>query len=505
MTLHPGTVDPARTAAIFGDSRLSYGALDSQSRALAATLFARGLAGGDTVALLIGNRAEFLVAAWAAQRSGLYYLPLPTRSTTPELAYLLADSGARALIIDPAFAAAAYAALTDLAAPPIILGLIDWDTGAPEPATVEGGDMCYTSGSTGRPKGVRRALSGAPLGSDGRRVDRARALFGLGVDSIFLSPAPLYHAAPLRFAMNLLRTGGTVVGMPRFDAAEALRLIAAERVTHSQWVPTMFGRLLALDHRDRTLPDLSSHRVAVHAGAPCPPAVKRAMIDWWGPILHEYYSGTESIGFTHATAAEWLARPGTVGRAYGSTVHILDDAGRAVATGDTGRVFFAGSGGLRYHGDAAKTAAAHDGVGRATMGDLGYLDGDGYLFLTGRAGFTIITGGVNVYPAEIEAVLVSHPAVGDVAVFGVPDGDLGEAVRAVVEPATGHVGDAALAADLLAWARTQLAGPKLPRRIAFANLPRTATGKLARAEVRDAYLAGHDCGFAATVASARPA
>ncbi len=491
MNWDPGTTadrTPDRPAAIIGEARLSYGMLEADSAAIAAMLYARGLVHGDTIAILVGNRPEFFTIAWAAQRSGLYYVAIPPRLTAPEIGYILQDSGARALFVDPAYATLADAASYGMALQRFGITAPDGDF-APAPA-IEGADMLYTSGTTGRPKGVRRPLTGQPLGSDGRRVARAQSLFGLGHDSVFLSPAPLYHAAPLRFTMNLLRTGGTVIGMPRFDAATSLELIARHGVTHSQWVPTMFTRLLALDPSVRVAHDLSSHRVAIHAGGPCAVMIKRQMIDWWGPILQEYYSGTESIGFTHVTSTEWLARPGTVGRPYGAAIHILDDAGIALPPGATGAVYFEGHNDLSYHNDPVKTAAAHDASGRATMGDIGHVDSDGYLFITDRKAFTIISGGVNVYPTEVEDALTVHPLVADVAVFGIPDFELGEQVFAVVQLNDGVGGDADLALALHEFASARLARFKLPRRIAFAPVGRSETGKVPKAQLREYYRDG---------------
>jgi long-chain acyl-CoA synthetase len=481
MTLHPGTIaarTPDRLAVVIGDAVLSYGNLDTQSRVIAAKLHAMGLRQGDVLAMLIGNRPEFFIFAWAAQRSGLYYLPIPTRSRADEIDYLLRDSGARILAVDPEYTN--VVAGLDIAT----IGIDATPNDLPEPAAIEGADMLYTSGSTGRPKGVRRPITGALLGSEVRRVDRHRELFGLDHDSVFFSPAPLYHAAPLRFTMTALRVGATVIGASRFDAREALAAIAKHKVTHSQWVPTMFSRMLALPEAERGAHDLSSHQIAIHSAAPCSAEVKRAMIDWWGPILHECYAGTESVGFTHATSAEWLARPGTVGRAYGATIHILDDNGNDVAPGTIGSVHFATAAALVYHNDPDKTAAAHDGQGRATIGDIGYVDADGYLFLTDRRAFTIISGGVNIYPAEVEAAFVGHPDIFDIAVFGVPDNDLGEVVFALVELAPEVAADRATAARLEAYARSRLASIKLPRQIAFASVGRTETGKIQKAQLR---------------------
>lgn len=491
MTLHPGSIAaqfPDRPAVIFKDRQLSYGALDAYSHATAAMLHSNGLMQGDVIAMLIGNCPEFFTIAWAAQRSGLYYLPIPTQLTANEIAYILKDSGAKALFVDPDHLSLAHKAAAGLDLE--IYGAHPPDGHYPEPPAIEGGDMLYTSGTTGKPKGVRYPLSGKPLGSDGKRTERAKVLFDLDGDSVFLSPAPLYHAAPLRFTMNLLRVGATIIGMHKFDAAGALSLIETHRVTHSQWVPTMFNRLLMLPKSERTQHDLSSHRVAIHAGAPCVPDLKRQMIDWWGPILHEYYSGTESVGFTHVTSRQWLDRPGTVGIPYGCTIHILDDEGEVLPSGKIGAVYFEGKAGLAYHNDALKTAAVHDANGWATMGDIGYVDDDGYLFLTDRRAFTIISGGVNIYPSEIEAVLASHAAVYDTAVFGIRDADFGESVFALVELVSGQTGDAALAQQLADHAAASLARFKLPRRIAFGSVGRTETGKVHKAKLRDAYASG---------------
>jgi fatty-acyl-CoA synthase len=497
VTLSPAAIaqqEPNREALVFSARRWTYGELDRFSAQLAALLWHRGLKQGDVVALLISNRPEFLACAWAAQRSGLYYLPLPTKLTASEIRYILEDSGARALIISPDLGQAGSEASKDLDL--LCYGLDDGGGFEPlvesfgaydMPPAVEGGDMLYTSGTTGRPKGVRRPLSGEAVGSDKKRVERGEKLFGFGPDTVFLSPAPLYHAAPLRFAMNLLRTGAKIVGMPRFDPAEALRLIRAENVTHSQWVPTMFTRLLALSDDERQLPHISSHCCAIHAGAPCPPSVKRAMIDWWGPILSEYYSGTESVGFTHITSAEWLEHPGSVGRAFGCTIHILDEQGTELPAGATGDVYFEGKSDLEYHNDPEKTRSAKTARGWATMGDIGHVDEEGFLYLTDRKNFTVISGGVNVYPSEVEAALMEHAAVRDCAVFGLPDPDLGEVVAAVVE-CDGASGphDIALANRILADLRSTLAGPKRPRLWRFDSIGRTETGKVQKQKLRDA-------------------
>jgi long-chain acyl-CoA synthetase len=476
MSLHPGAVAetaPGRAALVIDGAALSYGALAARSRQLAGRLAALGCAPGDTVALILGNSAEFFVAAWAAQMSGLYFVPLSERLAKPERDYILADSEAKVVLThDPAV--------------PNALTPDHWEEGdvAPFPA-FEGSDMLYTSGTTGRPKGVKRPLGQAPLGSDGRRVERARALFAMSAETVFLSPAPLYHAAPLRWAMTVQRMGGTVVAMRRFDAADALALLAEHRVTHSQWVPTMFARMLALPQRPANPP---SHSCAIHAGAPCPPDIKRRMIDWWGPILQEYYSGTEAVGFTHITSAEWLERPGSVGRAYGSVIHILDDNDAPLPPETTGRVFFEGTTAHSYHNAPEKTAAATSRQGYVTMGDIGHVDDAGYLWLTDRASFTIISGGANIYPAEVEAALMSDPAIVDCAVFGVPDADLGEVVQAVVELRAPAADPAATARAMAERLRGLVAANKIPRQIAFVDhLPRMDSGKVQKRALAELY------------------
>jgi fatty-acyl-CoA synthase len=510
MTGHPGAIaniDPHRDAVIAEDgSRLSYGQLDTRSLALAQRLHNSGIARGDAVALLIGNRLDFFVATWAAQRSGIYFIPIATRLTPIELAYIFDDSGARALVLDPALVEPAAAALAIMNGErPLVLTLepvpgyetvpLEVDPSLPLPDAIEGGDMLYTSGTTGRPKAVRRVLDYSSLGSDMRRAARAADLFGMDGNSVFLSPAPLYHAAPLRFAMGQHRSGGAVVMMFKFKAEKALELIEREKVTHSQWVPTMFARLLDLSEESRKRHDLSTHRVAIHAGAPCPPDIKRAMIDWWGPILHEYYSGTEGVGFTHSNSTEWLKRPGTVGKPYGCTIHIVGEDGAELPAGETGTVYFEGRAGLVYHNAPEKTREAHHSAGWATFGDIGHVDADGFLFLSDRRSFTIVSGGVNIYPAEIEAALAVHPAVFDATAFGVPDPNFGEAVQAVIQLRDGE-GNLELAQEILGFLRKRLAPFKLPKFIAFrADLPRTETGKLQKHKIRDEYLDPAGRGF----------
>ncbi|GAC1638926.1 MAG: acyl-CoA synthetase [Ktedonobacteraceae bacterium] len=356
--------------------------------------------------------------------------------------------------------------------------------------------MCYTSGTTGKPKGVKRPLTFAPLGNDPRRVERMRSLFLMDADTIFFTPAPLYHAAPLRFCMTVFRLGGTVVLTEKFDAENALACLGTYRVTHSQWVPTMFVRLLQLpEERSRRL-DLSSHRVAIHSGAPCSIALKRRMIDWWGPILHEYYSGTESVGFTHATSEEWLSHPGTVGRPWGCKIHIVGEDHQERGPGEVGTVYFESHVELRYHNEPDKTIKAHHKQGWATMGDIGYVDTDGYLYLTDRKAFTIVSGGVNIYPREIEELLESSPLVKEVCVFGVPDPEYGEAVQAVIQPTSLEQAGPELAHELFAFVRSKLAAYKCPRYLDFRDeLPHMENGKLHKQQLQNEYKTRIDRGY----------
>ncbi|HMA46773.1 MAG TPA: AMP-binding protein, partial [Frankiaceae bacterium] len=355
---------------------------------------------------------------------------------------------------------------------------------------VEGADMLYSSGTTGRPKGIRVPLAFDPAGTPNPLVALMRGLYGFGADSVYLSPAPLYHAAPLRYCMTLTRLGGTAVIMERFEPAAFLALVGRHRVTHAQVVPTMFVRLLKMPERERRSCDVSSLRAVIHAAAPCPVEVKRRMIDWLGPIVHEYYAGTEGNGYVACTAQEWLDRPGTVGRALLGVLHVTDERGRELAPGETGVVWFSDGPDFSYHGDPVGTAQTHDGRGWSTLGDVGHLDRDGYLYLTDRQAYTIITGGVNVYPRQVEDLLVVHPAVLDAAVLGIPDEDLGEKVHAVVQPVDPAADRAALAAELMAYCRARLAHVTCPKAVDVVDeLPRHPTGKLYKRLLVERYRA----------------
>ncbi len=496
---HWARLTPGKVAAHFPDTgeSLTYAALVARANRVAQWLIGLGLAPGDGIALLLENRPEFLELTFGAHAAGLHVTPLSIHLRPPEVAHVLHDSGAKLLVVSPALAALA-AALPEapgLARFAVAEGLAGYQgyaaalAGYPDAATLPprpvGREFLYSSGTTGLPKGIRRALI-APADRDAPEWDMTwKALYGFGAGTVYLSPAPLYHAAPNRYVQRTLAGGGTAVIARKFDAEAALALIARFRVTHSQWVPTMFVRLLALPEAVKQRHDLSSHRCAIHAAAPCPAAVKHRMIEWWGPILWEYYAGSEGIGTTVIGSAEWLRKPGSVGRPVnGVTVHVTDETGRELPPGETGQVRFAGAPRFAYHGAPEKTAGSYDAAGRATLGDLGWLDADGFLFLSDRRADLILSGGVNLYPAEIEAVLTRHPAVAEVAVVGIPHAEMGEQVHAVVVPR-----GAVDAAALDAWCREHLAGPKRPRSFEFvAELPRSEAGKLLRRVLKERYL-----------------
>lgn len=465
---------------------VTYGQLMSDARRGAHLLRSAGLARGDGIAVLCENRIESLAVFWAAQLAGLYYTPISVQFMPDEVNYILADCDAKAFITSRA----QLDKRAGLAIPQPIRFLLDdtqpgfhnWtDALHAQPDTLigdasEGAEMLYSSGTTGRPKGVRHAAPGAALGTVSELFRRRIDLHGFQSDMVYLSAAPLYHSAPLRYNAMTHRCGGTSIVMEKFDAAHSLALIERYRVTHSQWVPTMFVRLLRLPQSTRAAHDLSSQRYAIHAAAPCPIAVKEAMLDWWGDVIYEYYSGTEGNGQTAIDAAQWRTRKGSVGRAILGELHILDDHDEELPAGSTGRVFFGGGPQFEYYKDPDKTHRSRSRQGYSTLGDIGHVDADGYLYLTDRVGNMIITGGVNVYPQEVENVLLGHPAVADAAVFGSPDEEFGERVCAAIELSDGRE---ATAQELIDFCRARLAHLKCPREIAFHDkLPRHDTGKL---------------------------
>ncbi len=507
--MHPGEIArlaPDRPAVVMGGTgeAITFRELDERSRSLAQLFRARGLERGATIAILLENNMRFLEVAWAAQRSGLYYTAINWHLTTDEAAYIVRDCGAAALVSSHRLAPLATT-LTAEVVPDVRYRLMvdgaegSWesyeDALATQPAEpiadeCEGDFMLYSSGTTGRPKGIQRPLTFPPMGQGlPGAVPFLRAL-GLEDGGVYLCPAPLYHAAPLAWSTAAHRLGATVVVMERFDPVQALTLIERHRITHAQFVPTMFVRMLKLPEADRLRYDHSSLRSVVHAAAPCPVEVKRQMITWWGPIVSEYYSATEGIGATFITAPEWLAHPGSVGKPMLGIAHVLDDGGDEVGSGEIGAIWFEGGLPFEYHNDPDTTASTMNEKGWATVGDVGYVDDDGYLYLTDRKSFMIISGGVNIYPQEIENLLVTHPKVMDVAVIGVPNDDLGEEVKAVVQPADWDDAGPALGQELVELCRSQLAAYKCPRSVDFEpELPRLDTGKLYKRLLRDRYWA----------------
>jgi fatty-acyl-CoA synthase len=481
---------------------VSWRTLDQRSNQVAQLFRRLGLRTGDHVALLMENDLRYFEIAWGAFRAGLYLTCINRYLTPEEAAYIVEDSGSKALVASAAVTDPDHLALlTPDCRHKLLVGASapDWDDYASclaEQATMPiadesmGDSMLYSSGTTGRPKGIKRPLTGTHPreGFPGLEIVNP---YGFDEHSIYLSPAPLYHAAPFGFCMRTLAVGGTVVMMERFDPLRALEAIERYRVTHSQWVPTMFVRMLKLDPEERNGFDLSSHRCAIHAAAPCPIPVKRQMMDWWGPIIWEYYAGTERNGSTLIGPEEWLAHPGSVGRARSGVLHICDEEGNELGPGDEGLIYFEQpTRPFVYHNAPEKTAeSAHPRHDNWTaLGDVGYVDQDGYLYLTDRKAYLIISGGVNIYPREIEDALILHDKVADVAVFGVPNEEFGEEVKAVVQPAHGVQPGPELAAELEAFARRHLAGFKVPRSFDFMDeLPRLPTGKLYKRVLRDRY------------------
>ena len=493
---------PAIVMAGSGET-VSYGAMDAYANRFAQLMRARGLGRGDHVAVLMENNAHYLQIVWGSQRAGTMLVPISTRLTAPEIGYILKDADAKLLLSSRAF----DNVLAELrrSRPETDLLVVGGegaesyeDALAAQPATpiadqLPGQYMLYSSGTTGQPKGIRPA---PPENDD---ILATTPLVGLAVmgagwptdgSMVYLSPAPLYHAAPLGWCTTAHRLGATIVVMEKFDPEAALATIERCGVTDSQWVPTHFVRMLKLDPAIRTRYDLSSHARAIHAAAPCPVPVKREMIEWWGPIIIEYYAGSEGIGMTMIKSEDWLAHPGSVGKSIFGTIHVCDPEGNEVAAETDGLLFFENANIPTYHNDPEKTADAMHPKGWMTLGDIGHVDGDGYLYLTDRKSHMIISGGVNIYPQEIENLLVTHDKVMDAAVIGAPCPDFGEQVVAVVQPVDMADAGEALEAELRDFLAPSLSKIKMPRLFDFrAQLPREANGKLYKRELRDEYAA----------------
>ncbi len=498
---------PAYIMASTGES-ISYRQLDERSNQTAHLLRQCGLKVGDAIAIFMDNNACFLEICWAAQRSGLYFTAVSSRLTAGEIAYIVKDCGAKVFFTSKALEKTAVELITghhidqvqhrfsvngDIAGYQSYEAERDKMPVTPIADEVAGTDMLYSSGTTGRPKGIRHPLTGAGIDEPPGLIALTQFLYGLDENSIYLSPAPLYHAAPLRYCMSVQRLGGTVVVMEHFDAEEALRLIGAYKISHSQWVPTMFVRMLKIPEAERQKYDVSSLKVAIHAAAPCPIPVKEQMIAWWGPVIHEYYAGSEGNGFCALNSEEWLSHKGSVGKALLGIIHICDDEGVELPVNEAGTIYFESDVKFEYHNDPGKTQESRHPKGWSTLGDIGRVDEEGYLYLTDRKAFMIISGGVNVYPQEAENLLIMHPRVADVAVIGVPNEDFGEEVKAVVQPVNWADATPAFAQELMDYCKSQLSAIKCPRSIDFdQELPRHPTGKLYKRLIRDRYWGNRD-------------
>ncbi len=483
------------------DEQVTFGQLESRSNQIAHLLRECGVQIDDHIAILMRNQREFLEICFGAERAGIYYTTISTRLTASEIGLILKDCGAKLFICDADLIEAGNEARRTVSTPircfSVNVDAAGWENWtqrlALQPQTripdeAQGLDMLYSSGTTGKPKGVKWPRPSGPAGQRTFLVDLLDRLYGYGDRCRYLSTAPLYHAAPLRHSMTTLKLGGQAVIMEQFDAQESLAMIERHRITHSQWVPTMFVRMLKLPAEERLRYDLGSMRMVVHAAAPCPVEIKEQMIDWWGPIIQEYYAGTENNGFCSITCAQWMTHKGSVGRAALGVIHICDDGGREIPVGQTGLVYFSDGPDFSYHNDPQKTAETRNGLGWSTLGDIGRVDEEGYLYLVDRKAFMIISGGVNIYPQEVEAVLIGHPEVADVAVFGVPNADFGEEVKAVVQVLEGHPATPKLATDLIDYCRARIADYKCPRSVDFVKeLPRHPTGKLHKKILRDRY------------------
>lgn len=506
--MYPGAyaqTAPDRPAVIMAGSgrTVTYRQLEDESSAIASALHDRGLRKGDVVAVLADNAPEVFSIFWAAMRSGLYITPVNRNLAAGEVAYIVQDSGAKALFVSAALNELASKVLAEINVPHAFafgaavdgfedLGGLIASAGAPLAERPRGSDMMYSSGTTGRPKGVKSAMLPIDVDQPGDPITGLLSqAFKVGPEDVYLQPAPIYHAAPLKWAGAVHSLGGTVVMMEKFDAEGALKAIQDFRITTAQFVPTMFVRMLQLPEETRQSYDTSSLRLAVHAAAPCPPEVKDAMISWWGPIIIEYYGSTEQNGITLISAPEWQQKRGSVGKAMIGVAHICDDDGNELPPGEVGGVYFERETvPFEYHNDPEKTAAACNPQHPTwtTVGDLGYLDEDGYLFLTDRKSFVIISGGVNIYPQEVENVLALHDQIFDVAVIGVPDAEMGQSVKAVVQLKDGVEGTEALADEIIEYVRERIARFKAPRSVDFVDsLPRTPTGKLVKGELDKLY------------------
>ena len=509
MPSHFAAKYPQRSAVAMAASgeRWTYRDLNEAANRTAHLLRAAKLKRGDHVALMLENSLAFYGIVWAARRSGLYFTPINTRLTADEVEYVLDDCGAKAVFISSLFASVA----TQLRETPTSSDRILFSVGGDisgyrsleQEASIQpdtpienesnGAALLYSSGTTGRPKGIKRPLNTEPLGKLDIFTRKISELYHFGEDTIYLCPTPIYHGAGLAYTTMLHCLGGSSIVMEKFDPEGFLSAIETHRVTHTQVVPTIFVRLLKLPKHVRDRYDLSSLRVVIHAAAPCPLEIKDAMLDWLGPIVYEYFAATEANGYTFISPQEWIAHRGSVGRAVVGNIHIVDDNGAECPTGVPGTVYFSGLPPFEYYKDSTRTAEARHPLGWTTTGDVGYLDEEQYLYLTDRKAFTIISGGVNIYPQEVENLLIVHPDVMDAAVFGVPDPEFQEQVKAVVQLSDPSTANDEMEEKLIAYCRERLAHYKCPKSIDFLpDLPRLENGKLYKRLLRDKYWGGHD-------------
>ena len=493
---------PDKPAFIMGASGevVTFAELDAKANQIAQLLRASGIETGQHIAMMLKNCREFIEVVFGCSRAGVVFTPISTHLKKEETAYIINNCNARLFI--------ASASLGDVAteaaehAPELLrkfivggetAGFEDWQSAVASQPSDEISDqslgvpMLYSSGTTGKPKGIFRAPQNTDLDAP-HPLKLVGAYYGFSDTTVYLSPAPLYHSAPLFYNTLNMTGGGTSIIMDRFDPEQALALIERYEVTHSQWVPSMFIRMLKLPEGIRERYDVSSMQRAIHAAAPCPIDIKRQMINWWGPVICEYYSSTEGVGFTLIDSEDWLAHPGSVGRPLTGVPKILDDEMKVLPPGEVGQIYFDEIGRFEYFDEPGKTDEAFDTRGWGTVGDMGYLDADGYLYLTDRKNFMIITGGVNVYPAEIEGLLVTHPQIADAAVFGIPNEEYGEEVKAVVQLLNHDEAGDALAGDLILWMKERLSSVKVPKSVDFMEqLPRMDNGKLYKRHLMEAY------------------
>ena len=483
---------------------VTYGQLNDRSNQCAQLFRSLGVQVGDHIAMLMENHARYLELCWGAQRAGLIFTAISTHASQEEATYILDNCDAVLLITSRRVADLARAACAGATRVTHRLmidgtgdGFLSYESlrdQQPAQAIADecaGIDMLYSSGTTGRPKGVAVEYDRKDITSLLPALRGLSAMFQFSESMVYLSTAPLYHAAPLRFNMLVMFQGGTAIVMERFDAARALELVRIHRITHSQWVPIMFSRMLALPATLRDQTDVTSMKYAIHAAAPCPVAIKQAMMDWWGPVIYEYYGSTEAIGISVITPAEWLTHKGSVGKAIVGRARIVDeDTGWEVPRGQTGTLYFSDGPSVSYHRDPEKTASIRNKKGWYTVGDIGHLDDDGYIYLTDRQAFVIISGGVNIYPQETEHALMNHPKVADVAVFGIPNQEFGEEVKAVVQLRDHREASAGLASELILYCREHLSHIKCPRTIEFMeSLPRLDNGKLYKQKLKQRFIA----------------